>query len=83
MWDSPGGVYSELYYLRSGNRKGHFFTPEDLVTVEARLTEIMDTILEDRHFHPTNNSRICTRMCDFGKSGACRVGAARVAGASF
>lgn len=83
LWDSPGGVYSELYYLRSGNRKGHFFTPDDLVAVEARLTEVMDTILEDHFFHPTNNSRICQRLCDYGKSGACRIGHARVSGANF
>lgn len=70
-------VYAELYYLRSGRRKGHLFTPEDLRLVERRVHWSVMGIIDDRHFHPTDDSRAC-RICDFGKTGLCPVGKARL-----
>ena len=74
--DTP--IYAELYYLRSGRRKGHWFTEEDLEGVHDRLLEKVNTLIDTQNFKPTTNSRICYSMCDFGKNGACATGAARI-----
>ena len=73
--DTP--IYAELYYLRSGRRKGHWFTEEDLEGVHERLLEKVNTLISTRNFKPTTNSRICS-FCDFAKPGVCATGAARM-----
>jgi len=70
-------VYAELYYLRSGRRKGHFFTKEDIENIKTNLVSILETILSDTAFLPTKNERACT-YCDFAKSGACNTGVFRL-----
>lgn len=64
---------AELYYLRSGRRKSHTFTREDLEGLEATAIEQIDAIVNDFHFHPTTNSRICG-FCEHASSGACKWG---------
>lgn len=73
-------IYAELYYLRSGRRKGHWFkTPEYDQTPEVyeRIVEAVNQIINDRNFVPTDNSRICS-FCDFSANGVCKVGYARM-----
>jgi len=70
-------IYAELYYLRSGRRKGHLFTKEDLENVKQNLIKEINKITEDTFFHPTKNERACT-YCDFAKSGACNTGVFRL-----
>lgn len=69
-------IHAELYYLRSGKRKGYVFTSEDLEEVKNRLVHIMKNIIEDQNFVPTPNTRICS-FCDHAKSGACGTGVYR------
>jgi RecB family exonuclease len=69
-------IYAELYYLRSGRKKGHLFTAEDLENVKLRLINNINKIIEDTSFTPTNNGRICS-YCDHAKSGACPTGVFR------
>lgn len=66
-----------MYYLRSGRRKGHLFTPEDLEKVKENILKEINKITEDTFFHPTKNERACT-YCDFAKSGACNTGVFRL-----
>ncbi len=73
--DTP--IYAELYYLRSGRRKGHLFTPEDMEGVYETVLEKVNTILDDRNFTATEDRRPCT-FCDFAKTKACKTGAARM-----
>jgi len=73
--DTP--VYAELYYLRSGRRKGHLFTPADMHNVYETVLEKVNTIIDDRNFTATEDRRPCT-FCDFAKTGACRTGVARM-----
>lgn len=68
--------YAELYYLRSGKRKGHSFTPEDLSDVADRLVEEVNVIVDDKNFRPTDNRRICS-FCDYA-NGVCPTGTARM-----
>ena len=70
-------IKAELYYLRSGKRKGHLFKPEDLEDVYARSLEQVQTMINDRHFKTTQNPRPCY-YCDFAISKACSTGAARL-----
>jgi len=70
-------IYAEMYYLRSGRRKGHLFTKEDLENVKQNLIKEINKITEDTFFHPTKNERACT-YCDFAKSGACNTGVFRL-----
>ena len=49
-------IYAELYYLRSGKRKGHLFTQEDIDEVKSLIYKpksIDDylTIEPDNHFY--------------------------------
>lgn len=71
-------VYAELYYLRSGRRPGHLFVQEDLRDVASKVHRLVSAIIEDRHFRPTDDAFTCQRLCDYGKSGACKVGKGRL-----
>jgi len=67
-------IYAELYYIRSGHRKGHLFTKEDLAIVEQRLIERINGLIETDDFKFTPNKRICS-FCDF--KAICPVGKRR------
>ena len=69
-------IYAELYYLRSGKRKGHTFTEEDLENVKVEIINFGNKIINDNNFLPTPNERVCS-FCDHAKSGACATGVAR------
>lgn len=69
-------IYAELYYLRSGRRKGHLFTNEDLSLHKSRLINNINQIINDDNFLPTSNVRICS-FCDHAKSGTCNIGVYR------
>lgn len=70
-------IHAELYYLRSGKRKGHTFSEEDLAEVEVKLTEKVEKVLTAEHFPPTPNERAC-EWCSFSKNGVCQIGANRL-----
>lgn len=76
MFPEEEEIYAELYYLRSGRRKGHLFTIDDLEDVYDRVIDALNEIITDRNFKATKNSRICS-FCDHAKTKACPVGAAR------
>jgi len=69
-------IYAELYYLRSGRRKGHSFSREDIEDVKINLIESINKIIKDTNFLPTSNTRACS-YCDHAKSGACGTGVFR------
>jgi len=69
-------IYAELYYLRSGKKKGHLFTAEDIDLVKMNLLSSINNIIEDKNFLPTNNVRICS-YCDHAASGVCGTGVFR------
>lgn len=69
-------IYAEMYYLRSGRKKGHLFTEEDIDRVKVDLINSMNKIINDQNFTPTPNTRICS-FCDHAKSGACATGVFR------
>ena len=69
-------IYAELYYLRSGKRKGHLFSAEDIENVKVKLLDNIYKIMNDANFLPTSNSRICS-YCDHAKSEACGTGVFR------
>lgn len=69
-------IYAELYYLRSGRKKGHLFTRDDLDRVKERIVEIANKIVHEQNFRPTDQYRTCS-YCDHAKSGACGIGAYR------
>lgn len=75
--DTP--IYAELYYLRSGRRKGHLFTPDDMDGVYENALERINAILNDRNFSATPDRRPCT-FCDFAKpeNPVCKTGVARM-----
>jgi RecB family exonuclease len=68
-------IYAELYYLRSGKRKGHLFTPEDIEGVYESVLEKVNTIINDRNFR-LKESYVCS-FCDHAKNGACPIGSRR------
>jgi CRISPR/Cas system-associated exonuclease Cas4 (RecB family) len=70
-------IRAELYYLRSGKRKFHVFSEEDIENVKVRLLEHINQIIEDNSFSPTSNERICS-FCEHAKSQACPTGYARL-----
>jgi len=74
--DTP--IYAELYYLRTGRRKGHLFSPEDLEEVYEQVLVKVNSIINDRNFPTTNNPRTCISMCDFSKNGVCKIGVKRL-----
>lgn len=57
-------IYAELYYLRSGRRKGHLFTLSDLEEIEQNLLARVNDLIETDDFKFTPNRRICS-FCDF------------------
>lgn len=67
-------IYAELYYLRSGRRKGHLFTRSDLAIVEQRLLDKVNDLINKDNFKYTENGRICS-FCDFRS--ICPVGQKR------
>lgn len=69
-------IYAELYYLRSGKRKGHLFTDEDIQSAYDNLIEQGNKIRNDISFPTTSNERVCS-FCDHAKSGACATGVMR------
>ena len=69
-------IYAELYYLRSGRKKGHLFTKEDIEDVKVRLINSINKIIEDKNFLPTSNTRACS-YCDHAASGVCGTGVFR------
>ncbi len=69
-------IYAELHYLRSGKRKGHLFSREDLENVKIRLLSLIKQIVNDSSFAATKNVRACS-YCDHAKSGECGVGVFR------
>jgi CRISPR/Cas system-associated exonuclease Cas4 (RecB family) len=69
-------VYAELYYLRSGKKKGHLFSKQDIENVKVKLIQSINNIISDRNFNPTSNVRICS-YCDHAASGACGTGVFR------
>lgn len=71
-------IFAELYYLRSGKRKGHLFTPSDLEVMEDRLLDVVNTIINDQNFKATEVASTCFRLCDFGKNGVCPTGKSRL-----
>ena len=70
-------IRAELYYLRSGKRKSHTFSPEDIEQVKVNLLSNINKIVDDNSFNPTSNERNCT-FCDYGKSGVCATGLNRL-----
>lgn len=70
-------IRAELYYLRSGRRKYHTFTPEDIEEVKVDLLENINKIIEDNSFLATSNERTCT-FCEHAASGACATGVGRL-----
>lgn len=69
-------IYAELYYLRSGKKKGHLFTDDDILLVKQKLVSSMKKIVDDFNFLPTKNTRVCS-FCDHAISGTCGVGVYR------
>ncbi len=69
-------VYAELHYLRSGRKKGHTFSQEDIENVKEKLIKNINLIIKDQNFTATGNSRLCS-WCDHAKTGACPTGVFR------
>lgn len=69
-------IYAELYYLRSGKRKGHDFSKEDIEAVKEKLIVAIQQVVNDTSFHPTKNEFTCS-FCEHAKSGACNTGVFR------
>jgi len=69
-------ITGELYYLRSGKRKSHDFSKEDIENVKVRLIESILEVVNDNSFHPTKNTFTCS-FCEHAKSGACNTGVFR------
>lgn len=74
--DQP--IHAEMYYLRSGRRKGHTFTPAEMEEVYDRVLHQVNTMINDRHFKVTPDPRPCMMFCDFARTGACATGAMRL-----
>jgi DNA helicase-2/ATP-dependent DNA helicase PcrA len=70
-------IRAELYYLRSGKRKSHTFTKEDIEDVKVRLLSDIEKVVNDTSFGPTGNERVCG-FCEHAKSKACPTGYARL-----
>lgn len=69
-------IYAELYYLRSGKRKGHLFTKDELENIKEKLISNILKIINDLNYSPTSNVRACS-YCDHAKTGACGTGVFR------
>jgi putative RecB family exonuclease len=70
-------IRGELYYLRSGKRKAHTFSQEDIEQVKIRLIDSIQEVIQDTSFSPTLNERVCS-FCEHAKSGACPTGVSRL-----
>lgn len=70
-------IYAELYYLKSGKHKGHWFTNEELDIAQVELAKEVDELIGRRHFHATKDVWEC-RMCSYAKDGTCSVGEMRL-----
>jgi hypothetical protein len=70
-------IYAELYYLRSGHRRGHTFTDNDIENVISKILAIGNKIINDFNFTQTSNERAC-RMCDHAISKVCTTGVNRL-----
>lgn len=69
-------IRAELYYLRSGKKKGHTFSQEDIENVKLNLIDKILKIINDKNFVPTNNVRACS-YCDHAKTEVCATGVYR------
>jgi RecB family exonuclease len=69
-------IYAELHYLRSGRKKGHLFSKDDIENVKVKLLNNINRIMQDTSFLPTSNSRTCS-YCEHAKTGACPTGVFR------
>jgi RecB family exonuclease len=69
-------IYAELYYLRSGKRKGHTYSKNDIDFIKKKLIRSMNHIINDFNYMPTKNTRVCS-FCDHAASGVCGTGAYR------
>lgn len=69
-------IYAELYYLRSGKKKGHLFTKDDIEDVKINLIKSINKIISDTNYNPTSNTRACS-YCDHAMSGVCGTGVFR------
>lgn len=76
LFPEESAIYAELYYLRSGRRKGHLFTQADMETTYDRVLGQVNTIIEDVNFRFTDNPQPCS-FCDFRKTGVCKTGVRR------
>lgn len=72
--DTPISV--EMYYMRSGRRKGHNFTEQELSDLKHTLHQKIYEIIETINFNYTQDTKICKYLCDFGQQGICPRGAA-------
>jgi RecB family exonuclease len=70
-------ITAELHYLRSGRKKGHTYSAEDLEEVKVNILDSISQIVNDKSFLPTKNERICS-YCDHAQSGACSTGVFRM-----
>lgn len=57
-------IVAELHYLRSGRKKGHQYSAEDIEEMKEKVINSINTIIEDKSFLPTKNERACS-YCDF------------------
>lgn len=71
-------IQAEMYYLRKGKTRGHRFTDDDLAAVEVKLLDIVREVLTADDFKPTENERVCSNLCDYGKNGICSIGSQRL-----
>lgn len=76
----PGeDVYAELYYLRSGHRRGHLFKAEDMVKTYERVLEKINLIISRPNFTPVSEGKgypPCG-FCSFAKPDICKIGFVR------
>lgn len=70
-------IIAELHYLRSGRKKGHEYSEEDLENVKLNLIKSINEIIEDKSFLPTKIENSCL-YCDFAQNGVCNTGAFRL-----
>jgi ATP-dependent helicase/DNAse subunit B len=76
LYPEQDGVYAELYYLRSGRRKGHLFSAGDLSQIEIKLSSLVQEVLDKDDFKPVQDESKCY-WCDYAKNGVCPTGSKR------
>lgn len=67
---------TQLYYLRTGQQRGHVFQRSDLADLELKVVKAVWEMLEDKHHHPTQKTYVCS-FCDHAATGACTLGVMR------